>query len=815
MSSIPTDRPDGEALPLSPEHAAELRASGLSADAIRAAGLHTVADGSRVQELLGGYLDSKTANRMGACLAFPFLDATGAPMTYPHGDGSVHPFVRLKPSKPRTGRDGKPHKYESPLRCGNRAYLPPGARPALADAGAALLLTEGEKKALKATQDGFACLGLVGVEGWSAPRAKDEDGKKTGPRELLPELASIEWTGRKTFIVFDSDIGTKPDVQRAELALAEALRARGADVRVVRLPAEADGAKNGLDDFLVRRGADALRLLLSVAQPPAPGAKAKAAKAKPPSAADALTAIALERFALWHDGKKTGFASCGRRTFGVRAREFRLVLTEHYRKRTGKTANGEALGSALAAIEAAAVFDGEEHEAHVRVAEHQGRVFYHLADERDTVIEIDAAGWRACDNPPVRFRRPPSMLPIPAPVPGGNLDELRRFLNCPDDSAFALVKAWITAAFRPAGPFPPLVTIGEQGSAKTTTAIVLKRLIDPSAAETRCAPKCADDLLIAARNGWLVVFDNLSHLPEWLSDSLCRLATGGGLSKRELYSDADEVVIEAKRPCILNGIEDVVTRGDLLDRSILARHPAIAENRRREESALWAEFHAARPRLLGAVLDRVAAGLRELPRVKLDRLPRMADFAIFATACERGAAEPPTFAAAYHENRHGAQEAALEDSSVPPAVLSLVKERGSFTGPAKELLLDALLPFTTNPPPKDFPKAPNALTNKLRRLAPSLRVVHGLNVDCDRRTTGHVRSRLVTIAQPDEDRDSSSAPPAPSDTPPTTASRVDDADGADGESRTPSASGEQIPAPGTKPTRRRFANDDRPHERRD
>ncbi len=268
---LASEQPSDNASSLAPEHLAELRESGLSDATIRAAGLHTVTDGSCVRELLGGYLAVRTANGMGSCLAFSYFDAAGVPMTYPNGDGSLHPFIRLKPSKPRVDRKdkGRKIKYESPAGAPCRAYFPPGTRDSLADATAPLLITEGEKKALCADQHGFPCIGLGGVWAWQQKRDRDDDGKGTGPRELIPDLDGIAWQGRKVFAAFDSDVVDKPEVQWAEFHLADVLRDRGANVRVVRLPAEPDGAKNGLDDFIVRRGADELRKLIAAAAPPA------------------------------------------------------------------------------------------------------------------------------------------------------------------------------------------------------------------------------------------------------------------------------------------------------------------------------------------------------------------------------------------------------------------------------------------------------------------------------------------------------------------------------------------------------------------
>ena len=135
-------------------------------------------------------------------------------------------------------------------------------------------------------------------------------------------------------------------------------------------------------------------------------------------------------------------------------------------------------------------------------------------------------------------------------------------------------------------------------------------------------------------NGHVLAFDNLSGLPAWLSDTLCRLASGGAFSTRRLFTDQDEILFTAARPVILNGIEDIITRPDLADRAILLGLAPIAERQRRPEHVLWREFELARPHILGALVDAAAYGLRMRPHVRLQRLPRMADFALWATACE-------------------------------------------------------------------------------------------------------------------------------------------------------------------------------------
>ncbi len=239
--------------------------------------------------------------------------------------------------------------------------------------------------------------------------------------------------------------------------------------------------------------------------------------------------------------------------------------------------------------------------------------------------------------------------------------------------------------------------------------------------------------MITARNSYLLAYDNISYLPPWLSDAFCRLATGGGFSTRGLYTDDEEIIFDAKRPVITNGIEDFATRGDLLERGLLVRLPAIPETHRLAEKAYWRRFQESRPRLLGALLDRVVGGIRMLPSVKLDCLPRMADFAQWVVACERGAGEPARFLAVYQRNQSSASEQALEDAVIVGPLLELVKEQPNWCGSSSALLEELNRRGPELCKSKNWPKNGKSLSGLLRRLAPSLRRVQNLHLQFDER----------------------------------------------------------------------------------
>ncbi len=154
------------------------------------------------------------------------------------------------------------------------------------------------------------------------------------------------------------------------------------------------------------------------------------------------------------------------------------------------------------------------------------------------MIEITDTGWRVVVDPPVRFKRMKGLLALPTPVPGGTVEELRPFINVSDED-WRLVKAWLLGALSPQGPYPLLELYGE-GSAKSTAARLLRAIIDPSTVPLRRAPKEEKDLIIASSTSRLQVLNNLSHVPLWLPDALCSLATGGGLAQRCVGSSLDK-----------------------------------------------------------------------------------------------------------------------------------------------------------------------------------------------------------------------------------------------------------------------------------
>ena len=262
-----------------------------------------------------------------------------------------------------------------------------------------------------------------------------------------------------------------------------------------------------------------------------------------------------------------------------------------------------ALNEALLALEALAMEESAR-ETGVRVCRDGGVVWLDLGKPNWSLVRVTPEGWRTIDGADVPLLRPVAMRPLPTPSQGADtraaLQDLRKLLNVPasHNRGLMLCVAWLVAALYPDGPFTVLALDGEQGCGKSTACRVLRRLVDPNKADLRAPPRNEDELIIAAKQARVIALDNVSAMEAAMADSLCRLATGSALSKRALFTDGDEHIVEACRPILLNGIPSLLGRGDLADRALAITLPVIRDVDRRTEAQLWHSFGAAAPAIL-------------------------------------------------------------------------------------------------------------------------------------------------------------------------------------------------------------------------
>lgn len=473
------------------------------------------------------------------------------------------------------------------------------------------------------------------------------------------------------------------------------------------------------------------------------------AKVRKDSAATRLTNIARERYTFSHtpEGHPFALPRTGPRIVAMLrgSGSLRSELSSTYLDSYGSPPPQQALTDAITAIEGLAL-RGDARELHLRVGEHEGALWIDIGDETGEVIRVAADGWSIEPESPILHRRTALTAPMTRPSPGGNIAQLWELLNvAPEDRA--LLAGYLVAAWFPDMPHPILSVTGEQGAGKSSACRALVSLVDPSTVPLRKTPRDLDSWTVAAFGSHVVAVDNLSDLPIWLSDALCRASTGDGDVKRKLYMDSDLHVIQFRRVVMVNGIDLGAIRDDLADRLVTVDLHRIEEEQRRAEVDLSGAQQDATPQIMGALLDLNVQVLQELPRVNLDRMPRMADFARVLAAVDAVTGEQSL--ERYVEQASDLAEDAMASTPVLIA-LETAARQGAFhlgwEGSAAELLerLELALP-PYSPKPKKWPEDARKLGVELKRRAPSMRRT-GWTVEATDKKTN--RGRVWAIQSP-------------------------------------------------------------------
>lgn len=442
-----------------------------------------------------------------------------------------------------------------------------------------------------------------------------------------------------------------------------------------------------------------------------------------------------------------------RETFEIDSADFREWLSFQYFEANEKAPSSAAVQQAIGTLIGYAKHRGPKREVHVRLAGHDDSVWLDLCDPERRAVCITAHGWKVVhgNEVPVRFVRRFGMHPLPVPVTGGSIDDLRGLVNVPDDDDWILLVGWVIGCFHPTGPYAVLALSGTYGSAKSTTCKLVRRLIDPNLADVRRPPTDEREIFVASSNSRIIAFNNLSDLKPHHSDALCAVTTDGGYAVRAHYTNRDEAIFSARRPVLLNGIEEIVGRSDLVDRSLTLTLPRIQESQRRSEAEILSKFEALRPGILGALLDAVSAALRYRDQVRLERSPRVADLAIFVTAAERGMGWPEgRFVEAAFRNRAVGHVLVVEACPFGPALLAVL-DRGAFKGSASELL--DLLCDEAQPSARSagWPTNAKTLASEIRRIAPDLEEV-GVRVQLPTRRQGRDKKRVFVLEKSSDQR---------------------------------------------------------------
>lgn len=674
--------------------------------------------------------------------------ASTKPIEYLYTDESGQPLFRVVRSVDRDGAkkfwqeaaqpDGSWRKGAGAMRGVRRALF---GLPELlkADPSAPVFLVEGEKDALN-----VSVLGLVATTN-PGGAGKWRSCTKHGKGSFVAPLRD-----RLVVILPDND-----EVGRAHATeVAAALQGVAASVRILELPGLPE--KGDVSDWLADGGTSEalLGLCAGACEPERPVTAGGGG-----NEATRLVEAALRAGArLFHDQRDEPFAVIpsgdGNRILSVNGRDFGFWLRKIAWEDGGSAPAGETITTARHTLGSMARFDGPQHALHVRCAWHDDAIWIQLDAYR--AVQVRADGWEIVERPPILFRTFSHQRSLPLPERGGELDEVLTFVRIQDAASKRLFLCYLVAALVPDIPIACLIVHGMHGAAKTTLLKIVKQLLDPAAVAVRGGVRDQTEFAQAVSQSRATFFDNLTSLPAWLSDAMCRATTGEGWSKRTLYTDEDTTFVEYRGVLGLSGINLVVDRPDLLDRSIILPLERVPEGERRAEREFWAGFESERPRLFGAMLTALARAMELEPQLHLEALPRMADFARWgAAASEALGSTSQSFLGAYAENVKRQNDAAIDASPLAQAVIEFMRDRDGWTGTPSlflEELRRAAASVEIDMKDRAWPLNVNWLWRRLRPVLPNLM---DLGIECvDERSRDGRRITLRSLKQPTAEPDS-------------------------------------------------------------
>lgn len=575
-----------------------------------------------------------------------------------------------------------------------------------------VLIAEGEKKA-----DLLNSWGLCAT-------ALDSGAQSKLTSEMVGQLK-----GKRIAILPDND---EPGGEFAERT-AERLHGKAASVRVVPLPGLAE--KEDVLEWAAIPGNDRERLLSLIEAAPAwqpetteaEGAPAvtedKAAKGKrtPRIRRDEAAGIILElaeQLPLFRDDTKSAWTFINGEMVPLLSQDVEDWLTLQYLRQTGSVPSAEAMSGAKRVLSAMARQEGETIDLYNRVAWRDGAAWYDLG--RGRAVRTTDEGFAVVPAVPL-FKNWPHQQPHLEPLPRGNPWEFLRFCHIAEENRLLVLTTLITS-FIPGIAHPIWHIQGPQGSGKSSFCRLVKRIVDPSAAELQIVqPERETDLFLLLYHNYLVALDNMSGLNGRISDILCGASTGTAVSQRAMYTNLDTIMIRLKNIVLLNGIVPLVSRADLLDRTITIHLDRIPDDGRREERHVMEEFDAAIPQILGGIFSTLAKAMAIYPTVRLETLPRLADFARWGySVAEALGGHGARFLADFGANATAQGEEVLGQSTLALALLAYMEERETWettVGQAYSVLLEAATPAKGD---NTFPGKPQDMRRYLERLRVTL-----------------------------------------------------------------------------------------------
>ncbi len=443
----------------------------------------------------------------------------------------------------------------------------------------------------------------------------------------------------------------------------------------------------------------------------------------------------------------------------LHSKKFKSFITGEFWDYYGMALSPTVLGSVILTLDAKAHFGSSYYPLENRVREYKDAIYYDLVNSKWDVAMIDSNGWEITKPPRPLFRRYSHQKPQAIPAKSGfTLDDFLEMFHVKSEEDKLILKVWIIACFVPNIPHAVLVLYGQQGSTKSMFFKLVREIVDPSILPVLSFTSDKQELVQKLAHNYFSCFDNVSYISREQSDALCRASTGEGFSKRQLYTDEEDIIFTYKRCIGLNGINIAPQNSDLLDRSILIGFNRLTKKQRKKEKEVWAKFNEIKQGLLAYIFDTLSKAMQIKQGLDLKELPRMADFAEWGEAISQAMGNAPNaFLNAYYNNIGLQHSEAVEASLIGQALLAFIDElwpkkdnltdceerKQEWKGTPSKLLeeLERIAEDKKiNTRSRRWPKAPHILSRELNSLKTNLQE---LGIEVDREHTGSQRS--ITI----------------------------------------------------------------------
>lgn len=396
------------------------------------------------------------------------------------------------------------------------------------------------------------------------------------------------------------------------------------------------------------------------------------------------------------------------------------ILTAEIKRLIGRCDYEKAYKEAKKHLKSKAELDEYRQTDCLRTALDSGEFLIDTRLNPERYIAIRKGDWAFSKESEVVFHRPLGMLPLPDPKRGGDHNLLWKYVNLATANDRLLFLNWLLSSMIASQSYAIAFLRGQQGCGKSTSASFARQFIDPQEAPKRNKPSSVADMMAHAEDQFLLFYDNVSKIPDWMSDLLCLLSEGAGHREGRKGRGEGGADTETRRPIVITSIANVLTKGDVLDRSLIFDlSPIPAENRRSREEMQIA-FRKDAPAIYGGLLTLLAKTLSKESEVRTKVLPRMADHARMGIALEEVLGLPQgAYLDAYRDNHDAGGAISVDSSSLLRGLQKFVLKSRPFEGQTAELLdsLERIVKKVDRGP--DWPKLPNQLSSELRRLMPN------------------------------------------------------------------------------------------------